>query len=171
MAKCTTRHIQANYSWVYQAAQQSQYTNGFIRLPNQANIQLGLSGCHPSQSTFGFIRTLRKWKGRMAKLVAHSRTRDTSTRSIWLGIHNTYTPNTRKYPLLCSTVPWAMHSFPVLFRVCIGYLLATLIFLWVFTMHYVYQGHSSSLPLLSHSYSSDPNQGSHHNKPQGDTTT
>ena len=116
-------------------------------------------------------RLLRQWKGKMTKLVAHSRSRDTSTRSIWPGIHNTYTPNTRKNPLLCSTVPWAMHSFPVLFRVCIGYLLATLIFLWVFTMHYVYQGHSSSLPLLSHSYSSDPNQGSHHNKPQGDTTT
>ena len=26
---------------------------GFIRLPNQANIQLGFTGCHPSQSLLG----------------------------------------------------------------------------------------------------------------------
>ena len=92
-------------SWVYHTAQPSQYPIGFIRMPIQANIPLGLSGCQPSQSTFGFIRMLRQWKGRMDKLVAHSRARDTFKISIWPSIYNTYTPNTRKYPLLCSTVP------------------------------------------------------------------
>ena len=117
MAKCTTRHSQANYqlglsgfsskpisNWVYKAAQPSQYTIGFIRL--SAN-----------PISFGFIKLIRQWKGRMAKLLAHSRSRDTSTRSIWHDIHNTYTPNTRKHPLLCSIVPQAIPSLPVLFRV------------------------------------------------------
>ena len=125
MAKCTTRHNQSNYSWVYQASQPSQYMIGFIRLPSQASITLGLSGCHPSQFAFGFIRLLRQWKGRMAKLGVHSIARDTSTRSIWPGIHNTYTPNTRKHPLLCYTVPWDMPSLSMLFRVCITCLLAS----------------------------------------------
>ena len=31
---------------------------------------------------------------------------------------NIYTPNTRKHPLLCYTVPRAMPSLPVFFRVC-----------------------------------------------------
>ena len=120
--------VNPTHHWVYQATQPSQYTIGFIRLPSQANIRLGLSRCQPSQTTFGFIRLLRQWKVRMAKVVAHSRARDTSTRSIWPGIHNTYTTTTRKHPLLCYTVPWAMPSLLVLFRVCIEDSPATLIF-------------------------------------------
>ena len=65
----------------------------------------------------------------MTKVVDHSRARDTSTISIQPGIHNIYTPNTRKQPLLCSIVPRAIPSLPVLFRVCIEYSPATLIFL------------------------------------------
>ena len=144
------------HSWVYQAAQPSQYLIGFIKLPSQANIQLGLSDCKPSQSTFVFIRLLRQWKGRMAKLVAHSRARDTSTRSIWSGIHNTYTPNTRKHPLLCSTVPRVVPSLPLLFRACTEDLPATLTLSWGSSLHYVYQAHSASLPLLSLLYCSYP---------------
>ena len=87
-----------SHYWVYQASQPSQYTIGFIRLPKQANIPLGLSSCQPSQSTFGFIKLLSQWKGRMAKILAHSRARDTSTRSIWPGIHITCTQTQGSIP-------------------------------------------------------------------------
>ena len=76
-----------------------------------------------------FIKLLRKCKGRMAKLVAHSRAKDTSIRSICLGIHNTCTPNTRKHPLLCYTVPQYMPFLLVLFRLCRADSPSTLIFL------------------------------------------
>ena len=69
-----------------------------MRLLSQANIPLGLLGCQPSQSMFGFIRLLRQWKGRMAKLVAHSRARETSKISICPGIHITCTPTQGSIP-------------------------------------------------------------------------
>ena len=47
---------------------------------------------------FGFHRLLRQWKGRMANLVAHSRARDTSTRSICPRIHITCTPTQGSIP-------------------------------------------------------------------------
>ena len=70
MAICTSRHSRPMHCWVYQATQPSQYTIGFIMLPNQANIPLGLLGCQQSQSMFRFIRLLRQWTGRIAKLVS-----------------------------------------------------------------------------------------------------
>ena len=57
------------------------------------------------------------------------RAKDTFTRPIYPGIHVSYTPNTRKFPLLYSIVPQATPSLPVLFKMCIAGLLATLILL------------------------------------------
>ena len=39
--------------WVYQVTEPSQYPIGFIKLPNQANVQLGVSGYQSSQSPLG----------------------------------------------------------------------------------------------------------------------
>ena len=71
---------------------------------------------------------LRQWKGIMGKLVAYSGARDTSTISIYPGIHNTNTPNIGKHPLLYYIVPQAIPSLPVLFRLCIEDLPTTLMF-------------------------------------------
>ena len=119
----------------------SQATDGFIKHSVKPSFIVSFSGClakdytwpkhnktQPIQYTIGFIRLLRQWKGRMTKLVAHSRAKDTSTRSIWPGIHITYIPNIRKHPLLCSIVPRDMPFLPVLFRECSEYLPATLTF-------------------------------------------
>ena len=51
---------------------------------------------------------------------------DKCTRSIQICLHNTYTPNTRKYSLHCYIVPQDIPSLPILFRVCIKYQLAPL---------------------------------------------
>ena len=73
----------------------NQATDGFIRHSAKPSFTMGFSGCpakdytwpkhnktQPSQYPIGFIRLVRLWKGRMTKLVAHSRARDTTTRSI-----------------------------------------------------------------------------------------
>ena len=72
-----------------------QATDGFIRHSAKPSFTVGFSGCpfkdytwpkhnktYPSQYQIGTIRMLRQWKGRMTKLVAHSRSRDTFRRSI-----------------------------------------------------------------------------------------
>jgi hypothetical protein len=74
----------------------------------------------PSQSAVGFIRLLGDGKGRIAKLVS-------STTELWVPLqdlsslvpHNAYTPDSRKYSLHYYTVPQAIPSNSVLFKVCI----------------------------------------------------
>ena len=71
----------------------------------------------------GFI----KWKGSITKLMRSAIDLWVPPQYLsWLGLNNTYTPNTRKCSLLCYTVPHAIPSLLVLFRVCIEYLLAPL---------------------------------------------
>ena len=120
--------------------QSSHLTAGFIRLSSQRLLKRSNTTRHSqanrwvyqptSQAIFlvGFIRLLRQWAGRTVKLVSSSTELRTPSQDLYgLAFPTTYTPNTRKCPLLYSTVPQATPSLPMLFRMCIASLPATLI--------------------------------------------
>ena len=79
-------------------------TNGFIKLSAKPSYHLGLTGCQGS----GKLTT---------KLVSSPPELWSPTLDLAWFLNN-YTPNTRKHSLLCYTVPHAMPSLPVLFKVC-----------------------------------------------------
>ena len=124
------------YCWVYQDNQPSQLTVWYIRLntvkltftlrtnqglftrPNTIRHSQANACVYQAASQailqVGFIRLLRQWTGRTAKLVSSSTKLRTPSQDLSsLDFHNTYTPNTRKYSLLCYTTPQAIPSLPV----------------------------------------------------------
>ena len=82
-----------------------------------SHVAKDISKLSQAKTTFGFIRIPRRWESWTAKLVS-STIELWHLHQIWLSFENIYTPNTRKHPLLCYTVPRAMPSLPVLFTVC-----------------------------------------------------
>ena len=62
----------------------------------------------------------RQRKGRITKLVSSTIELWIALQDLsWLGLNNTYTPNTRKYSLLYYRVPQAIPSLLVFAQVCI----------------------------------------------------
>ena len=159
------RHIQSKYqlgitgcsakpisNWVSQAAQPSQYTIWFDKSPAKP-------------ISFGFHRMLRKWKGRTAKLVRSSI--ELRTPSQYLSGRETpwsTLPTQGSVPL---STPQSL-GLPLPFQLSSGCAeqVHQPLLSYCEVPHQVYQAHSTSLPLLSLAYSSNPKPGCTTHQPQ-----
>ena len=128
IAKDTTKTHPSQQSWVYQVVQpRITHKAKCTTRHSQAKIQLGQQAT--IQSNLPWVnRLLRRWKGRKAKLVVHSRTRDTYTRSIWHGIHNYCTPTQGSILFFAPQSLGLCLPFQCSSGLCSGDLPATLIF-------------------------------------------
>ena len=87
-----------------------------IRNSRRLTHSKGYHKIQPSQHSWVYQAT-KEMERLTTNLVSSSTELWTPTPNLsW--ILNIYPPNTRKHPLLCYTVPQAMPSLPVLFRVC-----------------------------------------------------
>ena len=78
---------------------------------------MGLSNHHPSHPSSWVYQAVREVERLTAKLVNSTPELWTPTSDLAWFVKN-YTPNKRKHSLLYYTVPHAMASLPMLFRVC-----------------------------------------------------
>ena len=118
--QCSTQP-QASY------AHQSLNTTSTLELGMISTRKKGTTDSWPNTHQ-GSAKPIHNWVYHAAKEVGRKnykaselnhRAMDTSKRSIQPGLHNNYTPNTRKYPIHCYIVPQAIPSILVFSKVCI----------------------------------------------------